>query len=443
MTGTVNRMNTACRDVSRRQFLKKAAAVAGAVALPYFVPAKALGRDGYVAPSEKIVLGAIGIGPRGRYDLDNMVSEPDVQFVAICDVQRDRREAVKAMADAKYGNKDCAMYRDFRELLARADIDAVLIATGDHWHALASIMAAKAGKDVYSEKPCGITIGLCQALHDTMRRCGRVFQAGTQRRSVPNFQFAVNLARSGKLGKLHTLHASIYKLRVRHDWLPEEPLPPKDEVDWDMWLGPSPWRPYNRQYVRGGWRAHYDFDSGATFLDWGAHTLDLCQWANQADGTVPVEYEATPEAVICRYANGVKIVCDQLPEAFGNRDPQYRTSTGTCPVRFEGDEGWIETGDSGEIVVKPESLRSSRNVQRANGIAPGSHVRNFLDCIKTRQTPSAGPEVMKYSHIACHAAALSWQLGRKLKFDPVKEEFIGDDEANRYLARAMREPWYL
>ena len=146
--------------------------------------------NGAVAPSQRIVLGAIGIGPRGRHDLDCFLAEPDVQFVAICDVRADRRQAVKALADAKYGNHDCAMYRDLFELLGRPDIDAVLIATGDRWHALASILAAKAGKDVYSEKPCGITIALCQALDDTIRRYGRVFQAGTQRRSVSNFQAA-------------------------------------------------------------------------------------------------------------------------------------------------------------------------------------------------------------------------------------------------------------
>ncbi|OGV69283.1 MAG: dehydrogenase [Lentisphaerae bacterium RIFOXYA12_FULL_48_11] len=435
---------TRCDSVcSRRQFLKKTAMAAGAIAVPYYIPGSALGKGGAVTPSERIVLGAIGIGPRGRYVLDNMVSETDVQFVAICDVQRSRREAVKAMADSKYGNNDCVMYRDFRELLARKDIDAVLVATGDHWHTLASIMAAKAGKDVYSEKPCGITIEQCCVLADTMYRYGRVFQAGTQRRSVPNFQFAVNLARSGKLGKLHTLHASIYRPHVRHDWLPAEPEPSRDEVDWDMWLGPCPWRPYNPAYVKGGWRKHYDFDSGGTLLDWGAHTLDLCQWANKADGTVPIEYEPTPESVICRYKNGVKVVCDFLDDPFGNRDPKYRTSTGTCPIRFVGDEGWIETGDSGEIIVNPESLRSSRNIQRAIGTAPGGHVREFFDCMRTRQQPSAGPHIMKYSHIACHAAALAWQLNRKLKFDPVKEKFIGDDEANRYCSRAMREPWHI
>jgi len=189
-----------------------------------------------------------------------MLNEPDVRFLAICDVQASRRELVKAMVDAKYGNKDCVMYRDMFELLDRKDIDAVLIATGDCWHSLASILAAKAAKDVYSEKPCGITMGDCQELANSMHRYGRVFQAGTQRRSIGNFQFAVHLARSGKLGNIHTLHASIYKLRVNYDWLPAEPEPSKDVVDWDRWLGPAPWRPYNHLYVQGRWRGYFDFD---------------------------------------------------------------------------------------------------------------------------------------------------------------------------------------
>jgi len=423
---------------ARRDFLKQSLALAGAAvgaaASPVFIPARALGRDGSVAPSERIVLGAIGIGPRGRYVLGCMLEEPDVQFVAVCDVQASRRDAVKTMADEKYGNTDCVTYRDFYELLARPDIDAVLVATGDRWHTMASILTAKAGKDVYSEKPCGITIAQCQALDETMRRYGRVFQTGTQRRSVSNFQAAVHLAHSGKLGKLHTLHASIYKLQVLYDWLPAEPEPPKEEVDWDRWLGPAPWRPYNKLYVQGRWRAYFDFDSGAKLLDWGAHTVDLCQWAKQADETTPVEYEADGGTVYAKCADGVKLVMR----------PDGWLGLGTCPVRFEGDEGWVETGDSGRIEVYPASLRSElKTLQKAGGLSPAMHVRNFFDCVKTGALPATHSGIMRHSHIACHAAALSWQLGRKLTFDPAQEAFVGDDEANRMRSRAMREPWHV
>jgi predicted dehydrogenase len=432
------------RPLPRRAFLKQSLAMAGVAALPAVLPARALGRDGVFAPSERIVLGAIGIGPRGWHDLECMIAEPDVQFVAICDIRADRRAAVKAMADAKYGNHDCAAYRDMFDLLARPEIDAVLIATGDHWHAVGSILALKAGKHVYSEKPCGLTIGLCQAVDETVRRYGRVFQAGTQRRTVSNFQAAVQLAHSGKLGKLKTLYASCYKPQVRYDWLPAEPEPPKNLVDWDRWLGPSPWRPYNQSYVNGGWRAFFDFDSGATLLDWGAHTVDLCQWANQADNTMPVEYEPTAACLNARYANGVRLVMDFLPNPFGDRAPQYRTSLGTCPVRFEGEEGWVETGDSGGIEVSPASLRGELiATPRAGGLAATQNARNFFDCIKSGGLPNANSGVMRHSHIACHAAAIAWLLGRKLVFDPVKEMFVGDDEANAMRSRALREPWHI
>ncbi len=435
---------TTSTAITRRDLCKRSIVAASALAMPWVIPSSALGKDGAIAPSERITLGAIGIGPRGRQDLDCMLGEDDVRFVAICDVQRSRREAVKAMADAKYRNQDCVMYRDMFELLARPDIDAVLIATGDHWHATASSLAIRAGKDVYSEKPCGITIGQCQALDDIVRRYARVFQAGTQRRSIANFQFAAHLAHSGKLGKLHTLHASVYQPRVRFDWLPPEPEPSKEECDWDRWLGPSPWRPFNRQYVSGGWRGHYDFDSGATLLDWAAHTVDLCQWANQADNTVPIEYEASKINITARYANGVKLILDFLDTPFGKLEPHYRTSGGTCPVRYEGDEGWVETGDSGQVTTHPTSLKSEmKRFAQGVGTNPAPHTHNFFECMRSRALTAANSSVMRHSHIACHAAALSWELGRKLAFDPVKEEFIGDPEANRLRTRAAREPWYM
>ncbi len=430
---------SSARRFTRRGLLRRATAAIGAAAVaPTIIPAAALGKDGAVAPSNRIVLGAIGIGPRGRYVLGCMLNEPDVQFVSIADVQASRRKQVKAMADAKYRNKDCIMYRDMFELLARKDIDAVLIATGDHWHALASNLAAKAGKDVYSEKPCGITIGDCQELSDVMNRYGQVFQAGTQRRSVGNFQFAVHLARSGKLGKIHTVHASIYKLRVSYNWLPGQPEPAKDVVDWDRWLGPAPWRPYNSQYVRGGWRGYFDFDSGATLLDWGAHTVDLCQWANDADDTMPLTYEPDGGTIICTYANGVKLVM----RAGGFRGEGKWLGLGTCPVRFEGDEGWVETGDSGRIEFHPKSLIGERKRYAVRGTHPAQHTRNFFDCVKSRALTAANAGVMRHSHIACHAAAIAWQLGRKLTFDPATEAFIRDDEANRMRTRAKRAPWH-
>jgi predicted dehydrogenase len=417
--------------LTRRELLRRSAA-GPALAAPWFVPSAALGRDGKAAPSERITLGVIGVGPRCTYDLQAVLKQPDVQCVAICDAQASRRDAGKRLVDEFYKNTDCTAYRDLRELLARPDIDAVLIATGDRWHAPASILAARAGKDIYSEKPCGLTIAWCQALDDTIRATKRVFQAGTQRRSLANFGAAVHLARSGKLGKLHTLYASVYTPGVQTAWLPPAPTPTREVVDWDLWLGPAPWRPFNPAYVKGGWRGYWDFDSGCRLLDWGAHTVDLCQCANDADGTMPVEYEPSATNVTARYANGVKLVLDFLKTPFGQR-PGWVQSLGTCPVRFVGEEGWVEVGDSGGIEVQPASLRAELTgveVKSTSGLDVAAHSRNFLDCIKSRGLPAANAAVMRRSHIACHAAALSWLLNRKLRLDPAREEFIGDDEAN-------------
>ena len=428
-------------NVDRRDFMKRTIAAATSLGAPIILPSRVLGRAGAVAPSEQIVLGGIGFGPRGTYDLSSILPEKDIRFTAICDVQRSRAEKIKQMADTHYGNKDCAIYRDMFELLARPDIDAVWIATGDRWHALASLLAAKAGKDVYSEKPCGMTIAEIQMLADGIHRYGRVFQAGTQRRSQAQFQYAAYLAHSGKLGRLHTLHASVYVPTKQYDWLPAEPEPPKAECDWDRWLGPAPWRPYNHLYLEGRWRGHHDFEAGGNFLDWGAHTLDLCQWANQSDHTTPIEYEAGSTSITARYANGVKIVCDFLPTPFGDRSPQYRTSTGTCPVRFEGDEGWVETGDNAEIVLSDNLVKTLRKVVANTSLSPAAHGRNFFDCVRSRAKPVCNQDVMRRTHLACFAAQLSWQLGRKLHFDPVSEEFVNDEEANRMRRRAAREPW--
>lgn len=418
--------------LSRRALLSRATKAAAIATVPYFVPGTALGMSNTFAPSNRIVMGGLGIGPRGREDLRHFLENPDVQFVAVCDAQAERRNMVKQMVDEHYGNTDCRTYQNMFEFLARDDIDAVLIATGDRWHTMASIIAAKAGKDIYCEKPCSMTIAESRALADTMRRYSRVYQAGTQRRNIGNFIYAVNLVYSGRLGKLHTVHANTLAPATTHDWLPEEPLPSKDECDWDMWLGPSPWRPFNRRYVNGGWRGFFDFHGGG-ILEWGSHTVDLCQWANKADDTAPIEYEPHGNEVHAVYANGVKLIM---------RDTGW-LGLGTCSVRFECEEGWIETGDRGLVALEPESLRAEMPVFTMAGTDPSTHIRDFLDCVKTRAKPKAGADVAGQSHIASHCAYIAWQLGRKVRFDPVKEEFLGDDEANRMRSRALRQPWHI
>ena len=345
------------------------------------------------------------------------------------------------MAEAKYG-PGVAMYRDFREMLPREDIDAVLIATGDRWHTMASIQAAKAGKDIYCEKPCSMTIAESQALADTMRRYGVIYQAGTQRRSEPNCRFAADLCHTGKLGKLTAVHANTLHPGTYHDWLPAQPVPDRDNLDWDLWLGPTPWRPFNQQYVDGGWRNHFDFHGGG-ILEWGAHTVDLANWAGTNDEKLPIRYEptgvnseipaewngVTDGGCVATYDDGLKMVM---------RSAGWR-GLGTCSVRYEGENGWVETGDSGRLEF---SLGGTRIEQRLFGESNTlNHARNFVECVLTRKPTRANAEVVARSHIICHAAYIAWQLGRTLEFDPVKVEFKNDAEANRMRSRALRDPW--
>jgi hypothetical protein len=324
-----------------------------------------------------------------------------------------------------------------RDLLARDDIDAVLIATGPNWHAMASVLAANAGKDVYCEKPCTKNIAQSLMLAEVFRRTGRVFQAGTQRRSLPNFMYAIELARTGRLGKLQTLYAHPMGLKtIPSGWLPAEPVPAQEEVDWDMYLGPAAWRPFNRRLLDG-----FNFEKGGGMvgafggggcLEWGSHCVDLCQWANDADDTAPVEYEPKDGQLHARYGNGVKLVLRNdgwLP-------------LGSCPVRFEGETGWVETGDDGELMASSPTLLVNKGAKIA-GYPANFHVQDFIDCVKSRAQTRASADIACWAHIACHAANVSLFLDRKVAFDPVKCEFIGDEQANRLRSEALREPWRL
>jgi predicted dehydrogenase len=432
--------------LTRRRFLTRGALAAGAVTLPYYIPASALGRDGGVAPSERIVMGGIGIGGRGSYDLSAMLNERDVQWVAVCDVLKSRRQAAKNMVDSKYGNKDCAVYGDMRQFLAeRPEVDAVLIATGDRWHALASTLAMRAGKDVYCEKPACLTMAQGQMVVETAQRYGRVYQTGAQRLSEPNHVFAIEMARTGRLGQIHTVYADCrWRDGSRHDWLPAEPEPPKDELDWDVWLGPSPWRPYNSGYVKGGgWYHYYDFATDVAM--WGAHTV--AQALAGLDMTnvsfIEFEYEGPDVTMATRLSNGVKLV---LFRTAGSVWEPCKLWHGACGERFDGPEGWAAAADgySGPDVSSPALLREYNRVladYTARTQRPLNHVRDFFDCIRSRRLTVANPEVMYRSMKICLAADVCEQLKRSLKFDLHKAEFVGDSEANRQRSRAMRAPY--
>jgi len=418
---------------SRRRFLTTAVQACAALAAPQVVPGLALGGGGTTPPGDKIVMAGIGIGGRGSGVLRQFLGQPDVQCVAVCDARADRRERTKKMVDDRYGNHDCAAYRDFRDLLARDDLDAVLITTGSNNHAMLSMYAARAGKDVYCEKPSTKTIAESLALAETFRRTGRVFQGGMQRRNVPNFELAIALARTGKLGKLHTVHAHPGGTGTRTSgWDAPEPERPKDEVEWDLFRGTAAWRPFSRRFMNWGFEKGGALVGGGV-LEWGSHCVDMCQWANDADDTVPIQYYpiGNDGRAGALYANGVKLVLRQdgwLP-------------LGSCPVRFEGDAGWVETGDSGKFGVSSRALLASGVSAEPPGQPHVSHVRDFLNCVKSRGMPRVSADVACQSHIACHAVNIAIFLDRKLAYDPKKNEFLGDEQANRLRAEAAREPW--
>jgi len=266
---------------NRRQFFKRAVAAAGAVGAPCFIRSFALGGEGTVAPNNKIVIGCIGVGDRGTTDMKGFLKEDDARVVAVCDAFESRRQNAKALVDKKYGDKSCTTYADFRELLARKDIDAVMIATQDHWHALIAVAAARAGKDMYCEKPLGVSIKECQVIRDEVRKAGRMFQTGTQQRSDRNFRFACELARNGYVGKIHTIQVATEGPNFRPSYkgtLDPQPVPPG--LDFDMWLGPAPKKPYNPgRLAWPDWYLIWDYCTGFT-VNWGVHHLDT-RWVGR------------------------------------------------------------------------------------------------------------------------------------------------------------------
>jgi predicted dehydrogenase len=362
-----------------------------------------------------------------------------VRCLAVSDCKAARRQAGKAAADKKYGNTDCATHDDFRELLARPDIDAVLIATGDRWHSPASILAAKAGKDIYSEKPISLTIEESRAMADTMARFGTVYQAGHQRRSVDSYRLQAEVVRSGMIGRVHTV--------ICRNWAgpalkphPSQPVP--KGFDYDMWLGPTPWHPYNPVRVNG-W--NYFWDTGAgPLIGMGCHYTDIAQWALGRDDTGPVSYEGAatwnPDAfsetpvtaeIVCTYADGAKILL-QSQGAFADRF-----------IRFVGTEGWIQLDDQTNVVAaEPASILRRRSIAARSWAHAGNHIGNLLECIRTRQPTVCHPESAHRATTICHAANICLRLGRPLAWDPVAERF-DDPEANRMISRAMRAPWTL
>jgi predicted dehydrogenase len=408
---------------------------------PWIVPASVLGQS-TTPPSERITIGFIGVGGQGNQHVaggpwttsGGFLGRDDAQILAVCDVEEERLQRTRQRVDdgyaAKTGRgsyKGCAAYRDFRELLARPDIDAVLIASPDHWHALMSIMAIKAGKDVYCEKPISLTIREVREMVKTARRYNRILQAGTQQRSSPAFRFACELVRNGRIGKLQHVHVNVGGTSVAIE-AAAEPVP--KGLDWDMWLGPAPWRPYNAGIHRG-WMAHRDY-SGGEMTNWGAHHFDTAQWGIGADETGPVEIHPPDgkeyQTLTYRYANGVQLHHGGHPYS---------------GVTFIGTEGLVNTdrwfwrtepASLGRTIIGPDEIHlyDSRN-----------HHDNFMEAVRTRKPPIADIAIIARSITVCHLGNICYWLNRPLKWDPAKEEFIGDTEANRWLDRPKRQPWTL
>ena len=427
--------------ISRRFFLRKAAAIGTTgLALPYIIRPSALGLAGTVPASERITVGFIGTGSHGiAMNLKSFLAQPDAQAVAVCDVDPGHLKQGRDTVNKKYGNTDCAAYKDFREVLARVDIDAVMISTPDHWHVPMSITAAKAGKDVECEKPT-LTIEEGRVLCDVMKRYGRVFQWSTEDRAVDVYHRMCELVRNGRIGKIHTI-------RVELPSGPDtpgnpEPMPVPEGFDYDLWLGPAPWAPYTKDRIHWNFRWILDY-SGGMLTDWGAHLLDGAQWGNDTEHTGPVEVEgkgkfwpdglyntATEYHIEYTYADGVRLV----------------VTSGTPSLRFEGTEGWIgNRGWRAPLQAEPKSILDSMIGPNEIHLytCRGGEQRNFLDCVKSRKDCYFPPEIGQRCFTIAHIGNISMLLGRKLRWDPEKERFINDEQANRMLSRVMRSPWSL
>ena len=406
-----------------------------AVAAPYFVPAAALGRGGRAAPSERITLGFIGVGNMGGAHLGPFLGNRGVQVVAICDVDRGKREDAARRTEDAYAAeradgtfRGCETYNAFEELLSRDDIDAVLVAVPDHWHAMIAIAACRAGKDVYCEKPLSLTIREARAMVNAARRYGRVFQTGSQQRSTGDFRRACEIVRSGRIGKLQTVNVGIGQ-PSSEKYLPEEPIP--DGFDWDRWLGPAPWQPYNGERrsgsFGGGWRLIRDYSGGMT-TDWGAHHFDIAQWGMSMDHSGPVEV-FPPDGkdhpmLTYRYANGATMFRD-----------------GANGVLFTGTEGKVEV-NRGHFKTWPDSIgQEPIGPNEVHLYESTDHGQDWLNCIRTRGRPICDVEIGCRSVTVCHLGNIACWLNRPIRWDPVREEILGDAEAARWLDRPKRAPW--
>jgi len=425
--------------LNRRQFLKSATGItAGALAFGYIVPSSALGKAGSVAPSNRIVMGCIGMGGMGRGDMRGFLGKKEVQVVAVCDVDKSQRDKAKKSVDEKYKNSDCKTYLDFRDVIARDDIDALSLAMPDHWHSIPAVMGARAGKDIHAQKPLARTIREGRAICDAVKRYGIVWQTGSQQRSGRDFHRACELVRNGRIGKVHKVEVGL-PTGGSSDNKPVQPVP--EGVDWDFWLGPAPWVPY-RGIMHWNWRWMMDY-SGGQLTDWAGHHIDIAHWGLGLGRTGPVELEGKGEypkdgiydvpmtyKFTCKYANGIVMtVANNKQLAQG--------------AKWYGDKGWIYV-KRGKLEAEPKSvLQEVIGPDEIPLYENRDHKQNFLDCVKTRKECIAPAEIAHRSISVALLGEIAMLTERKLKWDPDKELFIGDEQANRMLSRSMRSPWRL
>jgi len=395
---------------TRRRFLKAAGA---AIAAPYIITSTALGADGRPAASERITMATIGTGGRGTGDMGGFMGNSEVQMLAVCDPVPDHRNRAKSIVDGRYGNNDCVACSDFREVLARDDIDAVLIGTPDHWHAIMTIEACRHGKDVFCEKPENLTIREGRAMVDAVRRYGRVFAGGSQR-VLGDYGDWPRLVRGGALGEIQEVFVSCGG-PSGDCYLPEEPMP--EGLDWNLWLGPAPWRPFHSSLIRGGFRPYRDY-SGGGMTDWGAHRFGAALFAVGLHKTGPVEV-IPPDGqenplLTYRFANGLKMY-----------------HGGTSNITYKGTEG--------ELPGKHPPLVTRVEMEGYRG--RGGIFGDFLRCVKTRQRAFRDVEIAHRATTVCHLGNIAYWLKRPLRWDPEREEILGDPEANRWLDRPKRDDW--
>jgi predicted dehydrogenase len=432
--------------INRRRFLKRAAGTAaGAMSFPYVVSSSAFGA------SEKITVGCVGVGPQGSGDMGNFLRQKDAQVVAVCDVKDPVLKAAQKRVNEYYQGTGCTAYKDFRELMARDDIDVVLAATPDHWHVLIALAAVRAGKDVYLEKPMGLSLAQDQALRAAVHRHGRVFQFGTQQRSERNFRFACELALNGRLGKLHTINV----------WSPGSsqggdptPVPVPEWLDYEMWLGPAPYTPYTKDRCSNKlWWFISDYALGF-IAGWGIHPLDIALWGGGEKVACPVEIEGKgvwPTEGVCDTAMNWKVVCkydsgvtmnftgDPYPDEWKQRYGRT-TSHGTA---FEGTDGWVHVDRSSLNAHPKELLETEFGPNDIHLYKSDNHVRNLLDCVKSRAETVCPIDVAVQADIICQISDIAIRLEQKLTWDPKTERFVNNDTANRRLSRSMRTPWTL